>query len=132
MNTDAPDRIRLDKWLWAARFFKTRAVATDAVKGGKVHVNDQRVKPSHPIKVDDRLVITKGALIFEVCVRGLTDRRGPAKQAALLYEETPMSIRRREEAAAVSRAERVSRPLPPNGRPDKRARRHLIRLKSDQ
>lgn len=121
--------VRIDKWLWAARFYKTRALATQAVQGGKVHVNGQRVKASHALKADDMLDINKGPIRFEVRVKGLSGRRGPAAEAVNLYDETADSRERREAVAARRRAERLSHPRPAN-RPDKRGRRQLLAIKS--
>ncbi|RMG30370.1 MAG: RNA-binding S4 domain-containing protein [Gammaproteobacteria bacterium] len=126
MNTETP-RIRLDKWLWAARFFKTRRLATEAITGGHVHLDGRRVKPSRPVRVGDRLEIRKGALHFEIEVLALSDRRGPASEAAGLYRELPESIARRERARAASRLAAAA--PAPDRRPDKRARRRLRRIK---
>lgn len=125
---DTDQRVRLDKWLWAARFFKTRALATEAVSGGHVHVNGQRVKPARPVNVGDSLTVRKGPYEFEIVVEGLSDRRGPAKEAVGLYRETEASRLRREEIAARKRAEAASAPRPPM-RPDKKSRRQIRRFK---
>lgn len=122
-----PDRIRLDKWLWAARFFKTRSLATEAVNGGKVHVNDQRVKPARSLAPGDRLDIQRGHERFTVVVRALSERRGPAREAVELYEETPESLQRRQVRAEQRRLQTQPAPQPP-GRPDKKARRQIIRF----
>lgn len=121
-----PDSVRIDKWLWAARFFKSRSLAQSAVSGGKVHVNGQRVKPAHTVNAGDELQITKGKLQFTVIVEQLAERRGPAKVAEALYIETEESIRRRERI----RAARKERPPAPSHRPDKRERRRLQRIKA--
>ncbi|MGH8378977.1 MAG: RNA-binding S4 domain-containing protein, partial [Gammaproteobacteria bacterium] len=84
-------KIRLDKWLWCARFFKTRSLATAAVSGGKVHVNGERVKPAHEVRVGDQLTITRGTERYEIIVRALIARRCPAEEAQQLYEETAVS-----------------------------------------
>ncbi len=117
------DGVRLDKWLWAARFFRKRALATEAIQGGHVHVEGQRVKPARKLRVGERVHITRGQEQFEVVVRALCDRRGPASEAGLLYEETPESQARRAERAEARRlqAEQVR----PARRPDKRDRRRL-------
>jgi ribosome-associated heat shock protein Hsp15 len=120
--------LRLDRWLWAARFFKTRGLAADAVAGGLVHLNDARTKPAKPARVGDTLRIQRGELVTIVVVRGLAEQRRPAPEAAMLYEETEESTlarlayvaRRREEVA--NRIERL-------GRPTKQARRESIRLR---
>lgn len=120
------DRVRLDKWLWAARFFKTRALATEAVNGGRVHVNGQRAKPSKDVRLGDEIVMTRpGAAPMTLHVRGLSDRRGPAPEAQALYEETPESMEAREK----DRLMRKMAPPPPGAemgsRPTKRDRRRL-------
>jgi ribosome-associated heat shock protein Hsp15 len=120
-------RVRLDKWLWAARFFKTRALASDAVSGGKVHLNDARVKPSRPVKPGDLLQIRKGPYTFDVTVQAICGRRGPASEAAGLYEETEASRLKREALAAERRAVRLSEPVQ-SGRPSKRDRRQIHRF----
>lgn len=126
---DLPDiRVRLDKWLWAARFFKTRSLAAEAVSGGKVHVNGERAKPSRALHPGDALVIRRGLDEYTVLVKALSERRGPAREAALLYEETETSRLRREEEAARRRAMAAAAPQPPPGRPSKRDRRHIIRF----
>ena len=114
--------VRVDKWLWAARLVKTRGIAADAVKGGRVHVNGRAVKPSRELRPGDRVEITAGALRRTVVVRAVAERRGPAREAALLYEETPESIEARERAAAERRAAGQSA-VNLGGRPTKRDRR---------
>ena len=122
-----PDKVRLDKWLWAARFFKTRSLAADAANGGKVHVNGARAKPARSVQIDDVLSIRRGPYEYGVVVRGLCARRGPAKQAALLYEETPESAEKRA-LVAVQLKSRVLDAPHPDGRPNKRDRRRIIRF----
>ena len=119
---------RLDKWLWAARFFKTRTQAQDAVKGGKVHVDGSRVKPAHSIRVGQQLDITRGAIVFAVSVLELSDQRGPAAKAMTLYAESEQS-RARREAAAAARRERHEIRDAHGGRPNKRTRRVLSEIK---
>jgi ribosome-associated heat shock protein Hsp15 len=127
---DAPhDTVRLDIWLWAARFFKTRALARQAVEGGKVHVAGQRAKPSRAVRAGDALSIERNGEQFDVAVRGVSDTRGPAPVAQALYEESLDSKNAREAARAQRAAERAGY-TPPEGRPDKRARR-LIRALGD-
>lgn len=121
------EKLRIDKWLWAARFYKTRALATEAVNGGHVHVEGSRVKPSREIKVGDHLQINKTPYTFELTVMGLNAKRGPAKLAQSLYEENESSRQKREEIAAMRRMERASNPAP-DRRPDKRERRKIIRF----
>jgi len=117
-------KLRLDKWLWAARFFKTRGLATEAIKGGKVELNGSRAKPSREVKVGDRLRIRQGFDEKTVIVRGLSDRRGPATLARQLYEETPESITAREKAAELRRLANAHRERG-QGRPSKRERRQI-------
>lgn len=116
------EKLRLDKWLWAARFFKTRALATEAIKGGKVELNGHRAKPSREVKVGDGLRIRQGFDEKTVIVRDLSDRRGPAPVARQLYEETAESIAQREKAAEQRRLANAHRE-PGKGRPTKRERR---------
>jgi len=123
--------MRLDKWLWAARFFKTRALATEAVNGGKVHRHGQRVKPSQSIQVGEDLEITKGAFRFSIVVKGLLKQRGPATLAQTLYEETSDSIKARSELADQLRAQAAQNPTTAR-RPDKRSRRRIIRFTRKQ
>jgi ribosome-associated heat shock protein Hsp15 len=123
--------VRVDKWLWAARFYKTRSLATDAVAGGRVHVNGVRVKPSKEIRVDDELKLTFGSLRRTVVVAGLSEKRGPASVAATLYVETPESVEAREQHALERRA---ARPLGADlgARPTKLDRRRLDALRRAQ
>lgn len=117
--------LRIDKWLWCARFFKSRAQATEAVAGGLVHVNGERVKPSRLVHLEDQLHITRDETRTEVIVHGIPVRRGPAPEARAHYSETPASIAARE--AQRERA-RLAAPAP-DGRPDKHARRVLRDLR---
>ena len=125
------DGVRLDKWLWAARFFKTRGAATDAVLGGRVHVNGARVKPAKDVRAGDTLEIQIGAMRWTVVVAGVSDRRGPAAVARTLYEETEESVALRERLAAERR---LARPLGAElgARPTKQARRRLDALRRAQ
>ena len=117
--------VRVDKWLWAARFFKTRSLATEAIAGGRVHVNGVRVKASKEIRAGDSIEISRDrGFRVELIVRGVAERRGPAKEAALLYEETPESLAAREQLSAERRLAAAPRPQP-GGRPTKRDRRRL-------
>lgn len=118
-------RLRLDKWLWAARFFKTRALASEAVQGGHVQLNGGRVKPSRALRVGDQLQIRKGSLTFTITVLLLSARRGPATVAATLYQESAASLAAR---AAAAEARRLAAATAPERRPDKRARRHIVRF----
>ena len=116
--------VRVDKWLWAARMTKTRGLAAEAVRGGRVEVNGQRVKPAKEIRPGDRIVITTGPYRRELDVLALAERRVSAAEAALLYAETPESVAARERTAAERRL--AAAPLPqPGGRPTKRDRRRL-------
>lgn len=120
------DKLRLDKWLWAARFFRTRSQASAAVEGGKVHLNGQRVKPARELRVGDALSIT-AAEPWEVTVRALSERRGPAPEARRLYEETQASLAAREAARETRRL--IAEPAAERqGRPTKRDRRQLGRF----
>lgn len=123
---DDATRVRLDKWLWAARFYKTRALATEAVQGGRVHVNGQRVKPARDVREGDEVQVTRpGSPATVVIVRDISDRRGPASEAQKLYEETPESLEAREK----DRLMRKMAPPPPGAelgaRPTKRDRRRF-------
>ena len=108
--------MRIDKWLWAARLLKTRALAVEAVKGGRVHVNGQPVKPSREVKPGDELEVTLGQRRLTVIVRALAERRGPASEAALLYEETAESREARERQAMERRLNVPPTPTGPAGR----------------
>jgi ribosome-associated heat shock protein Hsp15 len=123
MTADAA-RVRLDKWLWAARFFKTRALAVKAIDAGQVRVDGARVKPAHPMRVGERVGVRKSGILVEADVVALAERRGNAAAAALLYTETPQSVAAREAFVAARRAERESAPRFA-GRPTKRDRRRL-------
>ncbi len=123
--------MRIDKWLWAARFFKTRSLATQAVDSGKVHWNGERCKPAREIRVNDSLRVRVGEIEWEVVVRGLSDKRGPASMAQTLYEETAESCARREEKAAMRKlAREPARDI--KGRPTKRDRRQLSNWRSGE
>ncbi len=119
--------MRLDKWLWAARFYKTRSLATDAVGGGKVKLNGASAKPAKEVKPGDRIQFGAGDQDCEVIVQVLNEQRRPAPEARLLYQETPESIRQRAQAAELRQL--APRPSPDQkGRPTKRDRRRLIRF----
>jgi len=127
----AVDCVRIDKWLWAARFFKTRSAATEAVLGGHVHVNDARVKPSKEVAEGDLVEVTRATERWTVVVTALAERRGPAAVAATLYEETPESAAAREQRRSERR---LARPLGADlgARPTKRDRRRLEALRRAQ
>ena len=116
--------LRIDKWLWAARFFKTRTLASDAVETGKVKVGGERVKPARGLRIGDELAIDNGSDTWEVAVLGLSDKRGAAPVARLLYAKTPASIARRENAAQERKLFREPGSTI-KGRPTKRDRRQL-------
>ena len=121
-------RVRLDKWLWAARFYKTRGLASDAIAGGKVQVNGDRAKRARPVQPGDEIRIRQGPYEHHVVVRALSGRRGPASAAAELYEETPAS-RAAREARALQLKSIHAAFVPDKGRPTKKDRRELGRLK---
>lgn len=121
---------RLDKWLWAARFFKTRALAAEAINGGKVHLNGDRVKPSRNIKPGDQLAVTRGQFVFDVTVQGLNKHRRPAKEAQLLYLETEESIEKRQETAESLKILNANMPFT-DKRPSKKQRRQIVRFKRE-
>lgn len=124
-STGENGRVRIDRWLWAARFFKTRTLATEAVSGGKVHIGGQRTKPSHTVHPGEILQIQRGFDEYVVKVESLSVRRGPAREAVLLYEETAESRQRREERAEQRRLQRLVEPAP-IGRPTKQDRRRIV------
>lgn len=123
--------MRLDKWLWAARFFKTRSLASESVSGGKVHRNGHRVKPSQLLQIGDKLEITKGTFRFCVEVTALLKQRGSATIAQTMYEESVDSIKARSQLADQLRAEAAKNPTTAR-RPDKRSRRRIIRFTRKQ
>ena len=127
-NTGAGPTVRIDKWLWAARFFKTRSLATTAIKGGHIELDGHKAKASAAVRAGQMLRIKKGEQRFEVEVVDVADKRGPATQAEQLYRETPESQGRRADAAAERRAARLAMPRP-DSRPDKKSRRRLRRFK---
>jgi ribosome-associated heat shock protein Hsp15 len=124
-NSEDSDRVRLDKWLWAARFFKTRSLATDAVTGGKIEVNGERAKPSKPLKIGDQLRLRLGPYEHILIVRALGERRGSATVAQSLYEETDASQLARERLAAQLKMAPAAFVFEEKGRPTKKDRRDL-------
>jgi ribosome-associated heat shock protein Hsp15 len=124
MHVEQPARVRIDKWLWAARFFKTRALAADAVNGGHVHVNSERCKPSHQTKINDVLKITKAGTTFIITVTALSERRASASVAQTLYVEDPESLAVRQQQGMLYKLNAMANPKSLK-RPDKRERRQL-------
>ena len=123
MNEKDDDKVRLDKWLWAARFYKTRALAKAAIEGGKVHCRGERCKPAKEPRVGDELTIRTGFDERTVVVRALSGVRRGAPEAQALYEETADSIQRREQAAALRKAGALG--IQTDGRPTKKQRREI-------
>lgn len=122
-------RVRLDRWLWAARFYKTRSLAKTAVDGGKVHLNGARTKPAKEIALGDQLTITRGEVEQTVRIMNVAERRGSATIAATLYEETPESVDTREQLRSERRM-RAAGLTVPKSRPNKKQRRALRELKT--
>ena len=118
------DKVRIDKWLWAARFFKTRALATEAVNGGKVHLNGHRIKASRDVKVNDIYDIQRGFERYQIEVQELSDRRGAASVAQTLYRETESSIQKRNNEAEQRKLAHMQRPVFDH-RPNKKERRKI-------
>jgi ribosome-associated heat shock protein Hsp15 len=123
--------MRLDKWLWAARFYKTRRLAAEAVEGGKVHVNGQRSKAGKDVRVGTRIDINKDGLEWQIDVLVLPKQRRPASEARTFYDESTESRQRREATAAALRAARLATPLQTASKPNKRDRRLIHRFKQD-
>ncbi len=128
---NSTENIRLDKWLWAARFYKTRSLATEAVKGGKVHLNEQRVKPSHNVEVGHSLRIKKESIEQTIIIKQLSGKRGPASIAQTLYEETQESIELREKLSRERKAMYAGMPQYAAKRPSKKDRRKIIQFKQE-
>ena len=122
--TDDSEKIRIDKWLWAARFFKTRSMASQAVNGGKVHHNGTRVKSSRLVGTGDKLHITKSELEFDIVILAVNKYRRPASEARLLYEETEESVKARQEKADLRKMFHAGQKSP-SRKPDKRDRRKI-------
>ncbi len=129
MNTesDTLTEVRADVWLWAARFFKTRSLAKQALAGGKVQVGGQAIKPSRMLRVGDALAVTRANELYEITVRGLSEQRGPAPAAQALYEESEASRLKRESERELKRLANAGY-RPPQSKPDKRARRLIQAL----
>jgi len=120
--------VRLDKWLWAARFYKTRALAREMIEGGKVHYNGQRSKPSKVVELNAQLTLRQGNDERTVVIKAITEQRRPATEAVALYEETAESIEKREKVALARKLNALTMPHP-DRRPDKKERRDLMRFK---
>ncbi|XOV83958.1 MAG: RNA-binding S4 domain-containing protein [bacterium] len=120
--------VRIDRWLWAARFFKTRSLAKAAVEGGKVHVDGQRSKPAKTVRVGQTVEVRKGPLLMTVVIQGLSEQRGSAQIAQSLYEETPDSIEKREILSSRRKMERAGLQVP-GTKPSKKDRRDLRKFK---
>lgn len=128
MTTDTSSAVRLDKWLWAARFYKTRSIARNMVDGGKVHYNGQRTKPSKIVEIGALITLRQGYEEKTVVIEQISDRRRGAPEAQLLYKETAESIEKREENAQKRKLNTLHSPSP-DRRPDKKQRRDLIKFK---
>ena len=124
------DKVRIDKWLWAARFYKTRSLATEEIDKGRVRVNDAEVKPSKEVKPGDTVVLRQGPVTRTLVVRGISDKRGGAPQAQLMYEETQASLALREQLSEQRRLEPAN--TLEHGRPTKRDRRSIDKVNSTQ
>ena len=129
MNAD--ESIRIDKWLWTSRFYKTRSLASEAVNGGRVHLNGQRVKAGRAVKVDDRLSIQKNNELYETTVKAINKTRRPAKEACLTYEESEESRLKREQEQEIKKLASSARPVP-RRKPGKREREQLRQFKQKQ
>jgi len=128
-DENGDDRIRLDKWLWAARFFKTRSLAAEAIGGGKITLNGERAKPAKPVKLGDEVRVQLGPFQHVVIVRGLSERRGPASVAQTMYEETEASRAARARLAEQLRMAPAGLVYEEKGRPTKRDRREISRFR---
>lgn len=128
MKEKVSEGVRLDKWLWAARFYKTRAIAREMVEGGKVHYNGQRSKPSKLVELNAELTLRQGNDERTVVITAVTDQRRPASEAQALYAETAASIDKREKTALARKMNSLTMPHP-DRRPDKKERRDLMKFK---
>jgi len=126
------EKMRLDKWLWAARFFKTRPLAAEAISGGKVHLNGQRCKPGKEVKIGNRIEISKGPYDWNIEVLVLPKQRRPASEAAEFYQEDEESHAKRQALAAQIRTEMATMPRPATQKPNKRDRRMIHRFKQQE
>lgn len=130
-NQETPKKVRIDKWLWAARFYKTRSIAKDMVDGGKVHYDGHRVKPSKEVVLGASIRLRQGFDEKTVIVTGISEKRGNATMAAELYKETDESIAQREQNAMKRKSLSQSMPTP-QGRPNKKERRKIIQFQQNQ
>ncbi|MGV3345259.1 ribosome-associated heat shock protein Hsp15 [Enterobacteriaceae bacterium LUAb1] len=128
MKEKSSGGVRLDKWLWAARFYKTRALAREMIEGGKVHYNGQRSKPGKLVELNAELTLRQGSDQRTVIISAITEQRRPASEARRLYHETHQSIEKREKLALVRKMNALTMPHP-DRRPDKKERRNLIKFK---
>ena len=128
MKEKPAQEVRLDKWLWAARFYKTRALAREMIEGGKVHYNGQRSKPGKTVELNATLTLRQGNDERTVVVKAITEQRRPASEAVALYEETAESIEKREKMAVARKMNALTMPHPER-RPDKKERRDLMKFK---
>ena len=128
MKEKPVEAVRLDKWLWAARIYKTRALAHEIIEGGKVHYNGQRSKPGKVVELNATLLLRQGNDERTIVVKGITEQRRPASEAVALYEETAESIEKREKMALARKMNALTMPHP-DRRPDKKERRDLMRFK---
>ena len=128
MKEKPVEAVRLDKWLWAARIYKTRALAREMIEGGKVHYNGQRSKPGKVVELNATLMLRQGNDERTIVVKGITEQRGTASEAVALYEETAESIEKREKVALARKMNALTMPHP-DRRPDKKERRDLMRFK---
>ena len=128
MKEKSSEGVRLDKWLWAARFYKTRAIAREMIEGGKVHYNGQRSKPSKLVELNAELILRQGNDQRTIVVLAISDQRRPATEAAELYRETTASIEKREQVALARKMNALTMPHP-DRRPDKKERRDLLKFK---
>ena len=128
MKENPVEAVRLDKWLWAARIYKTRALAREMIEGGKVHYNGQRSKPGKVVELNATLMLRQGNDERTIVVKGITEQRRPASEAVALYEETAESIEKREKMALARKMNALTMPHP-DRRPDKKERRDLMRFK---
>lgn len=127
LPTSPIHELRIDKWLWAARLFKTRALAAKAVSGGKAQLGERRVKPAKPVRVGDELIIRRGVFEQQITILSISDKRRPAREAQLMYRESEQSLAKRQELLAQLRVERT---LPIferiSGKPNKKERRQIV------